>query len=289
MRFSDENRNGASSDDSSSASCSGRGEQDIRRIAPLPLPPRHRRVAGAGLDLDRQTHLGDRRFQIARDIDRERLQRRDVEGVQAARCAARRAGGDDFAASIAALPLPRAGRAGVRGGRGLGACGSLNSRHPSAVDLPRKGGGSARACDEKRSTPPASAEIPPASCRRRSARSAARSDRRGPLPAAPADARAATSRAPRTIAENGPAAARRPCRDPGNQAWRHSGRLSRSGRAGRDIKSTAVPTVFRFWWRPPPDPAPAHCPHCAPTDPRSCDSLRPAAAIARAHRAALCA
>ena len=31
----------------------GRGEQDIRRITPLPLPPRYRRVAGAGLDLDR--------------------------------------------------------------------------------------------------------------------------------------------------------------------------------------------------------------------------------------------
>ena len=44
-----------------------RGEQNIRRIAPLPLPPRHRRIAGAGLDLDRQAHLGDRRLQIARD------------------------------------------------------------------------------------------------------------------------------------------------------------------------------------------------------------------------------
>src|SRR5216684_6391318 len=61
-----------------------RGQQNIRRIAPLPLPPRYRRVAGAGLDLDRQTHLANRRFQIARDIDRERLQRRDVEGVEAA-------------------------------------------------------------------------------------------------------------------------------------------------------------------------------------------------------------
>ena len=60
----------------------------------------------------------------------------------------------------------------------------------------------------EQTAPPASAEIPPASCRRRSARSAAPSGRRGPLPAAPADARAATSRAPRTIAGSGPAAAR---------------------------------------------------------------------------------
>src|SRR3978361_1757564 len=65
MRLSDENRNG-------------------RRTAALTLTPRHRRVAGAGLDLDRQTHLGNRRSQIARDIDRERLQWRDVEGVKAA-------------------------------------------------------------------------------------------------------------------------------------------------------------------------------------------------------------
>ena len=73
----------------------GRGEQDVRRIAPLPLPPRHRRVAGAGLDLDRQPHLGDRRLQIARDVDRQRLQRRDVEGVEAAGALDGAAGGDE--------------------------------------------------------------------------------------------------------------------------------------------------------------------------------------------------
>ena len=73
----------------------GRGEQDVRRIAPLPLPPRHRRIAGAGLDLDRQPHLGDRRLQIARDVDGERLQRRDVEGVEAAGALHGAAGGDE--------------------------------------------------------------------------------------------------------------------------------------------------------------------------------------------------
>ena len=72
-----------------------RGEQDVRRIAPLPLPPRHRRIAGAGLDLDRQPHLGDRRFEVARDVDGERLQRRDIEGVQAAGALDAAAGGDD--------------------------------------------------------------------------------------------------------------------------------------------------------------------------------------------------
>ena len=42
-----------------------------------------RRVAGAGLDADRQAHLGDRRLEVARDVDGERLQGRDVEGVEA--------------------------------------------------------------------------------------------------------------------------------------------------------------------------------------------------------------
>ena len=41
------------------------------------------RVAGAGLRLDRQVHLGDRRRQIALDVHRQGLERRDVEGVHA--------------------------------------------------------------------------------------------------------------------------------------------------------------------------------------------------------------
>ena len=152
----------------------GRGQQNIRRIAPLPLPPRHRRVAGAGLDLDRQPHLGDRRFQIARDIDRQRLQRRDVEGVQAAAALHAAAGGDDvIGAKCVALSVP-------------------------TLSPPLAEEGSRASSGENSKAPPTSAEIPPASCRRRSARSAAPSGRRGPLPAAPADARAATSRAPRT-------------------------------------------------------------------------------------------
>ena len=61
-----------------------RGQQDLRRVAALALALGGRRVAGARLDADRQAHLGDRRFQVARDIDSERLERRDVERVQAA-------------------------------------------------------------------------------------------------------------------------------------------------------------------------------------------------------------
>ena len=60
-----------------------RRQQDVRRIAALALALGGRGVAGAGLDADRQAHLGDRRFQVARDIDGQRLERRDVERVQA--------------------------------------------------------------------------------------------------------------------------------------------------------------------------------------------------------------
>ena len=76
----------------------GRGEQDVGRIAALALALRDRRVAGARLEADRQSHLGDRTFEIARDVDRERLERRDVEGVQAAGAADAAAGGDEFLA-----------------------------------------------------------------------------------------------------------------------------------------------------------------------------------------------
>ena len=67
-----------------------RRQQDIRRIAALALAFRGRRIAGARLDADRQPHFGDRRFEIARDIDGQRLQRRNVERVQARRRGARR-------------------------------------------------------------------------------------------------------------------------------------------------------------------------------------------------------
>ncbi len=63
----------------------GRGQEHVGRIAALALAARHRRVAGAGLDLDPEPHLGDRPLEVARDIDGERLQRRDVERVEAAR------------------------------------------------------------------------------------------------------------------------------------------------------------------------------------------------------------
>ena len=175
----------------------GRGQQNIRRIAPLPLPARHRRVAGAGLDLDRQPHLGDRRLQIARDIDRERLQRRDVEGVQAAGALDAAAGGDDGVSRLASLAAKA-----WRTSRGWGASANSSQLAPPPPTSPPL-----REAAEK-TVPPASAKIPPASCRRRSARSAAPSDRPALSPAVPTDVHAATSRATRTIEGSGRAAAR---------------------------------------------------------------------------------
>ena len=73
-----------------------RRQQDLGRIAPLPLALGDWRVAGACFDADRQTHLGDGRFEVARDIDGERLQRRDVERVQPALAPQVAAGGEEF-------------------------------------------------------------------------------------------------------------------------------------------------------------------------------------------------
>ena len=61
----------------------GRGEQDLRGIAPLALALGGGGVAGARLHPHPQAHLRNGRLQIARDINGQRLQGRDVEGVQA--------------------------------------------------------------------------------------------------------------------------------------------------------------------------------------------------------------
>ena len=62
-----------------------RGQQDVRRLAALAVAFRDRCIARARLDADRQAHLGNRLFQVAFDIDGERLQRRDVKRMDAGR------------------------------------------------------------------------------------------------------------------------------------------------------------------------------------------------------------
>ncbi len=87
----------------------GGGEQDVGRIAALALALGGGGVAGAGLDPDGQAHLGDRGAEIAGDIDRQRLQGRDVQGVQN-RPAGRRCRKLDEARQEAGKRLAGAGR-----------------------------------------------------------------------------------------------------------------------------------------------------------------------------------
>ncbi|ONF48125.1 hypothetical protein RSM1_14890 [Methylobacterium radiotolerans] len=72
----------------------GRGQKDVRRPADLAGALVGRRVTGAGLDAHRQRHLGDRRVEVAGNVHRQRLQGRDVEGVEARRLLLRPALGE---------------------------------------------------------------------------------------------------------------------------------------------------------------------------------------------------
>jgi hypothetical protein len=59
------------------------GEQNVGRIAALALALGSRCVAGVRFQPHRQCHFLDWNFQIARDVHRQRLQRRNIERVQA--------------------------------------------------------------------------------------------------------------------------------------------------------------------------------------------------------------
>ena len=61
-----------------------RGHQQVGRPLALAQPAALRRVAGPALRAHRQLHLGHRLFEVAADVRRQRLQRRDVERVQLA-------------------------------------------------------------------------------------------------------------------------------------------------------------------------------------------------------------
>ena len=61
----------------------GRGQQDMRRVGALAAALGVGGVAGAVLDPDRQARAFDRGAQVAADVGGQRLERRDVEGVEA--------------------------------------------------------------------------------------------------------------------------------------------------------------------------------------------------------------
>ena len=60
-----------------------RGQQNVGRKDALAGAAGGRRVAGAGLEPDGQSHLGHGQAQVPRDVHGQRLERRDVKGVQA--------------------------------------------------------------------------------------------------------------------------------------------------------------------------------------------------------------
>ena len=250
-----------------------RGEQDVRRIAPLPLPPRHRGVAGAGLDLDRQPHLGDRRFQIARDIDRQRLQRRDVEGVEAAAALHAAAGGDDAAPQRRRCLSPPPARV-ARGGEGSGVGGvsACSAEQRSRAETPptpdpspplRGGRGEEAAARDVRSR---QLHQRRQKSGQRLAGAGRRDQQRRAVVAGFCQQRQLML-AGRPAAAGEPAQKRFGQQRGGKEVWFgdvHSGRLSRSCCAGREPKTGRF--LIRALPRPPPDRAPAHCPRCGPTD-----------------------
>ena len=96
-----------------------RGEQDVGRHELLALALVRRRVAGARLQRQRQAHLVDRLGEVALDIDGQRLQRRDVERVDAA---------PGFA-GLALRPIGQIGQRRHEAGQRLAGAGRRDQQH----------------------------------------------------------------------------------------------------------------------------------------------------------------
>src|SRR3546814_1707697 len=60
----------------------GGGQQYVRRPAALARLLVRRCIAAAALDADIESHVVDRPEKVALDVGRQRLERRDVKGVQ---------------------------------------------------------------------------------------------------------------------------------------------------------------------------------------------------------------
>ena len=99
-----------------------RGQEHVRRRGLLALALVGRRVAGAGLHRHRQAHLANRLAEISLDVDGQRLERRDVERVDAAARLAR----------LAFRPLGEVGQRRQETGQGLARAGRRDQQHRSA-------------------------------------------------------------------------------------------------------------------------------------------------------------
>ena len=122
----------------------GRGEQQVRRRLALAAAFVAARVAGAGVDAERQRQLVDRPGQVARDVGGQRLQRADIERVQA-RARAQRRGRSGWAGTPPASCRRRSARSAGRSRRParLSSTASWCARgvHPWRANQPAKGSG----------------------------------------------------------------------------------------------------------------------------------------------------
>lgn len=98
-----------------------RRQQDVGRDLFLPLPLVRGRVAGAGLDADVEADPGDGSLQVAGNVHRQRLQRRDIERMDALPRAGR--------AGLAARALRQGDEAGQEAGQRLAGAGRGDQEH----------------------------------------------------------------------------------------------------------------------------------------------------------------
>ncbi len=134
-----------------------RGQQDVRRMLALALAAVLRRVAGPGLGLDRQPHFRDRRFQVARHVYCQSLERRNVECV-------------DAGTLFLGIGLGQLHQAGQEPGQGLAAAGGRDQQRRAPVL-------------DRRAAPPADGHAPASrgpGTRRRSGAAAGWSAQSGP-------------------------------------------------------------------------------------------------------------
>ena len=107
-----------------------RGEQNIRWIAALALALRRWRIAGTRLQPHRKPHLAHRNFQVAGDVDGERLQRGNIKGVQALAARERASGRFQVARAQAAFGKLDQGR--QEAGKRLAAAGRRDQQRRAA-------------------------------------------------------------------------------------------------------------------------------------------------------------
>src|SRR5215475_2883485 len=114
-----------------------RGEQNIGRVTPLSLALGSRRVASAGFNPHWQSHLLNRNLEVPRNVDGERLQRRNIKSMQPLRAHQGPTGRLQVTRADAALAQLHERR--QKAGQGLAAAGRCDQqRRMSRAGFPQK-------------------------------------------------------------------------------------------------------------------------------------------------------